>query len=166
MAPASPAQEMAGYYETADFLDAPPATFREGLLGYANPALPAVTDNHLLAAWTTDGRRAASVQDWGVFSSVGGLGTAVVRRNRGPLSSTAYHVSLSGGTEAAAFGLGYQGFGGDATALGRYNRLTTGTVLRPSRYLSVGVTGNVSLETDDREVVGEVGLRPLGTSRL
>jgi len=30
----------------------------------------------------------------------------------------------------------------------------------------VGLTGNVSLETDDREVVGEIGIRPLGPPRL
>lgn len=159
-------QEMAGYYDTADFLDAPPATVREGLLGYANPAVPAVASNQLLGVWNTDGRRALSVRDWGMFGSVGGLGAGVVHRDRGPLSSTAYHVSLAGGSDAAAVGVGYQGFGGDATPLGRYNRITTGTVLRPSPYVSVGLTGNVSLETDDREVVGELGLRPFGTSRL
>ena len=157
---------MAGYYETTDFLSAPPASFREGLLGYANPALPAVTDNHFLGVWTTEGRRALSVEDWGAFGSVGGLGAGVVHRDRGPLSATTYHVSFGGGTDAAAVGLGYQGTAGDATALGRYNRLTTGAVLRPSRYLSVGLIGNVALETKDREVVGELGVRPFGTSRL
>jgi protease-4 len=73
---------------------------------------------------------------------------------------------VAGGTEGAAFGLGYQGFSGDATSLGRYNRLTVGGIARPSPYLSLGLVGNVALETDDREVVGEVGVRPLGTSRL
>ena len=157
---------MASYYETTDFLGAPPASFREGLLGYGNPAMPALAGNHLVAAWSTDGRRAASVQDWGVFTSAGGLGAGLVRRRAGGLATTGYHLSLSGGTDDAAFGLGYQGFSGDATALGRYNRLTVGTVSRPSPYLSVGLAGNVALETDDREVVGELGVRPLGTSQL
>ena len=164
--PSVAAQEMADYYETTDFLSAPPASFREGLLGYANPALPAVTDNHFMGVWTTDGRRAFSVRDWGVFGSAGGLGAGVVHRSRGALSATTYHVSLGGGTDAAAVGVGYQGTAGDATPLGRYNRLTTGAVLRPSRYVSVGLIGNVALETNDREVVGELGVRPFGTSRL
>ncbi|MEF8939523.1 MAG: S49 family peptidase [Salinivenus sp.] len=157
---------MASYYETTDFLGAPPASFREGLLGYGNPATPALAGNHLVAAWTTDGRAAATVQDWGVFTSAGGLGAGLVRRKAGPLRATGYHLSLSGGMGDAAFGVGYQGFSGDATALGRYNRLTVGTVSRPSPYLSVGLAGNIALETDDREVVGEVGVRPLGTPRL
>ena len=156
---------MASYYETTDFLGAPPASFREGLLGYGNPAVPALAGNHLVAAWSTDGRDAASVQDWGVFTSAGGLGAGVVRRTAGPLRVTGYHLSLSGGTGDAAVGVGYQGFSGDATALGRYNRLTVGTVARPSPYLSIGLAGNVALETDDREVVGEVGVRPLGDGR-
>ena len=157
---------MASYYETTDFLGAPPASFREGLLGYGNPAVPALAGNHLVAAWTTDGRAAASVQDWGVFTSAGGLGAGLVRRKAGPLRATGYHLSLSGGMGDAAFGVGYQGFSGDATALGRYNRLTVGSVARPSPYLSLGLAGNIALETDDREVVGEVGVRPLGTPRL
>ena len=157
---------MAPYYETADFLGAPPASFREGLLGYANPAVPALAGNHLVAAWSTRGRRAATVDDWGVLLSAGGLGAGIVRRRAGGLRTTGYHLSLSGGTDAAAFGLGYQGFAGDATALGRYNRVRVGTVARPLPYLSVGLVGTAALETDDREVVGEVGVRPLGTSRL
>ena len=160
------AQEMASYYETTDLLGAPPASFREGLLGYANPALPALTGNHLVAAWSTEGRDAASVRDWGLFSTVGGLGTSVVRRDRGPLAVTGYHVSLGGGSDDFATGIGYQGYSGDATALGRYNRLTLGAIARPTPYLSIGFTSNVSLETDDREVVGEVGVRPFGSSRL
>lgn len=164
--PPAHAQEMASYYETTDLLGAPPASFREGLLGYANPALPPLAGNHLVAAWSTEGRAAASVRDWGLFSNIGGLGSSIVRRNRGSLSVTGYHVSLAGGSGDFAAGVGYQGYAGDATALGRYNRLTVGTIARPSPYLSVGLTGNVSLETDDREVVGEIGVRPLGSSRL
>ena len=160
------AQEMASYYETSDLLGAPPASFREGLLGYANPAAPALTGNHFVAAWSTERRDAASVRDWGLFSTLDGFGTSLIRRNRGPLSVTGYHVSLAGGPDEAAFGIGYQGYSGDATALGRYNRLTAGTVVRPSPYVSVGLVGTASLETDDREVVGEIGVRPFGSSRL
>jgi len=158
--------DMASYYETADLLGAPPSSFREGLLGYANPALPNLAGTQFVAAWSTDGRAAASVEDWGVFASGGGFGTGLVRRRAGPFRVTGYHLSLSGGTDEAALGLGYQGFSGDATVLGRYNRLTLGGIARPSPYLSLGLVGTVALETDDREVVGEVGVRPLGTSRL
>ncbi len=162
----TPRPDMVSYYETTDLLGALPASFREGLLGYGNPAVPSLAGNHFVAAWSTDGRAAASVDDWGVFTSAGGLGAGILRRTTGPLRTTGYHLSLSGGTGDAAFGMGYQGFSGDATALGRYNRLTVGTIARPSSYLSVGLVGNVALETNDREVVGELGVRPLGNSRL
>jgi len=159
------AQDMAGYYDDL-FLAAPPASFEDGLLGFANPALPQVEDDNLRFAWTTDGRDLASIQSWGVFSSMGGLGSAVVRQRIGELRTTGWHVSLAGGNRQFALGLGYQGYAGDATALGRYNRLTTGAVLRPSPYLSVGLIGTLSLETDDREGVAEIGIRPFGTPRL
>jgi len=160
------AQDMANYYQTGDFLGAPPASFREGLLGYANPAVPAMTGSHFVAAWSTKREDVASVRDWGLFSNLGGLGLSTIRRSRGSRSLTGYHASLAGGSDAAAFGVGYQGYSGDATALGRYNRLTAGTIVRPTPYLSVGFTGIASLETTDREVVGEIGIRPLGTSRI
>ena len=160
------APDMASYYETADLLGAPSSSFREGLLGYANPAVPAVAGNHLVGVWSTRGRRAATVDDWGVLTSMGGLGAGVVRRRTGGLRATGYHLSVAGGTDEAVFGVGYQGFAGDATALGRYNRVRLGTVVRPMSYLSVGLVGNVALETDDREVVSTVGVRPLGSSRL
>lgn len=159
------AQEMVGYYDQ-DFLAAPPASFEDGLLGFTNPALSRVSDNNLRFVWGTEGRDLSSIQNWGVFSSMGGLATAVVRRNAGALRTTGWHVSLAGGNRRFALGLGYQGYSGDATALGRYNRLTTGAVVRPSPYVSIGLVGNLSLETDDREAVAEIGVRPLGTPQL
>lgn len=158
--------DMASYYDQAFFLSAPPAAFGDGLFGTANPALAGMIGSGTAFVWRSDGTDAASIQDWGVFSNAGGLSSSYTRLNRGALAVNAYHIGLSGGTRSASFGMAYQGFGGDATALGRYNRIVTGTVLRPVRYLSVGAVGNVSVETDDWEVVGEIGVRPLGTSRL
>jgi protease-4 len=160
------AQGMASHYTQTELLAAPSATFREGLFGVANPAVPALTGTQFAFTWTTDGDDLGSLNDWAALGTLGGLGAGIVHSERGPLASTAYHVSLAGGSKAATFGVGYQGFSGDATALGRFNRLTFGSVVRPSRYLSLGLVGNVSVENDEREVVGEIGLRPLGTSRL
>jgi len=158
--------DMAGYYEQSFFLSAPPAAFGDGLYGTVNPAVAGMIGSGTSFIWSSDGTDAASIQDWGVFSNFGGLSASYARLNRGALDVNAYHIGVSGGTRSASFGLAYQGFSGDATALGRYNRLVTGAVLRPSRYLSVGAIGNVGLETDDWEVVGEIGVRPFGTSRL
>ncbi|PEN06000.1 hypothetical protein CRI93_10995 [Longimonas halophila] len=160
------AQRMASYYSQYDLLSSPPSAVGEGLSGFANPALPALQPNTLQLQWSTDGRDHGDVSDIGVFSSVGGLSGAVSRVERGGFRSTGYHVGLAGGTKRFATGIAYQGFAGDKRAFGRVNRLTTGAIARPSRYLSVGLTYNIGLETDDREWVGEVGVRPLGTSRL
>ena len=160
------AQRMASYYTHYDLLAGPPAAVGEGLSGFANPALPALQPNALQVRWATDGRDHGAVRDVGVFSSVGGLSGAIARTERGPFRSTAYHVGLAGGTKRFATGIAYQGFSGDARALGRVNRLTTGAIARPNRYLSVGLTYNIGLETDDREWVGTLGLRPFGTARL
>ncbi|MES3629016.1 MAG: S49 family peptidase [Longimonas sp.] len=164
--PSAQAQPMASYYAQYDFLSAPPAAFDEGLLGFANPALPAVQANSLQLLWSTDGRDHGSVQNWGAFTSLGGFSGSVTRIRAAGLQSTGYHVGLAGGDRRFAVGVGYQGFTGDSRALGRVNRLTTGFVSRPSRYLSVGGVYNIGLETSDREFVAEVGVRPLGSPRL
>jgi protease-4 len=172
-------QEMAGYYEQTRFLEAPSSAFREGLLGFANPAASHFSDGQAVVAWTTPygGRRA--VEDWGVFTGGQGLGLSLVRLRqdaqllRGPapggdvLTSTGASVSLATGSESVGLGAGYQWwYGDDATALGRFNRLTVGGIVRPASFLSIGATGYFSVENDAREYVGTVGLRPLGSSRV
>ncbi len=158
--------DMASYYDQSFFLSAPPAAFGDGLYGTANPALARMIGSELAFAWSSNGTDIASVQDWGIFSNMGGLSSSYTRLRRAGRSVNAYHVGLSGGNRSGAFGLGYQFYTGDATALGRYNRLVMGTVLRPTRYLSIGGIGNVAVETDDWEAVAEIGVRPFGTSRL
>ena len=180
--PSAQAQEpeMASYYDQARFLEAPSSVFREGLLGFANPAASALSEPQTVFAWSSPGGDDAGIGDWGVFSGLGGLGTSFVRIRRDAgtplrtqdalltenLEATGYSVTLSGGSDGFALGAGFQGFTGDATALGRYNRVTLGGIARPSRYLSLGLTGNLSVETDDTELVGALGLRPFGNSRL
>ncbi|WP_179862223.1 S49 family peptidase [Longibacter salinarum] len=158
--------DMARYYDQSFFLSAPPASFGDGLFGTANPALARMVGSGTAFIWSSDGTDVGSMQNWGVFSNLGGLSASFTRLNRGPLEVNRYHIGLSGGTRSGAIGIAYQGFGGDATALGRYNRFVAGSVFRPTRYLSVGAVGNLALETDDWEVVGEIGVRPFGTSRL
>ena len=158
--------DMAGYYEQNRFLSAPSTVFGDGLYGFANPARPAVMGNQTAFIWTDDDRNGFSVDDWGVFSATGGLSTAFVRETPPELAVNTYHVGLGGGSKTGGFGVAYQWFTGDATALGRYNRFLTGIVARPAKYLSLGLVGAASVETDDWEAVAELGVRPLGTSRL
>ena len=166
MATSAQAQSMAPYYTHYDFLAGPPAAYGQGLGGYAHPALPAAEGNSLQVLWATDGRNHGDVQNWGAFTSLGGLSGSLSRIRNGGLQATGYHVGLAGGDRRFALGMAFQGFAGDARALGRVNRLTAGFISRPSRYLSVGLTYNIGLQTSDREVVAELGVRPLGSSRF
>jgi protease-4 len=157
---------MASYYEQSDLLAAPASTFREGLIGLHNPALPALAGSNLAFAWTANELEPARVEDWAALASAGGFSAGLVERTRGPNTTLRYHLGLAGGSGRGSVGIGYQWYTGDATALGRFNRVTLGTVLRPVRYLSIGVTGNISTENNERDVVGALGVRPLGTARL
>jgi len=160
------ARSMARYYEQSQFLEAPSSVFREGLLGFANPAASQFSDGQAVFAWSSPEREFSGVGSWGVFTGGNGLGLSLVRVRQGGLESTGFNVNLAGGSDRAAFGVGYQGYGGDATALGRFNRITIGGIVRPSPYLSLGLTSYLSVENDEREYVGALGLRPFGNSRL
>ena len=158
--------EMASYYDQADLLAAPASSFREGLIGLHNPALPALTGSNFAFAWTASDTEPGQVQNWALLSNLGGFSSGFERRSVGPLQTDRFHLGLAGGSDKGSFGIGYQWYTGDATALGRYNRVTVGSVVRPFRSLSFGLTGNYATENDETELVAALGVRPLGTSRL
>lgn len=161
------AGEMASYYERAQFLFAPPGSYGYGLVGFANPALPAVVnrfEGRLL--WTTDGTDEWSLDDWGAFAAVRGLGFGMQRIREGSQRVDDYRVSLAGGGRRAALGIGYSWSRGDEEAFGRRSMVSVGILSRPLRFLSVGVAADFSTGDGAREGVFEAALRPFGTPLL
>lgn len=161
------AQPLPDYYTRSRFLFAPPATFEEGLLGFANPANITLLPNpEFRFLWSTDGSDFASLNDWGFFSGVKHLGFSIQRQKFGGIGVTDFRLTTGWGSRAAAFGLAYGWSAGRFDALTREKLLAVGTILRPSRILSLGLTGNFSLESGSREGVAEIGTRPLGSSKF
>ena len=161
------AQSIAGYYARSAFLMAPAGVFDQGLLGFANPAnLAFLKAPELRFQWSTDGTDATSINDWGIFSGVRGLGLAALRQHAGDQQLTSYRLSTAFGASRLAFGLGYGWSAGDLQPFDRERLLATGVVFRPTRRLSLGLTGNFSLRNGEREGVAEIGVRPLGTPLL
>jgi len=161
------AQPLSHYYSRHSFLMSSPGVFADGLVGFVNPASLALLrqmENRFY--WSTEGTDATSFNDWGYFSGVRGLGFGMLRQNIGGVSVKDYRISTGFGSRSFALGLGYGWSKGDFDALGRERLLTTGAIIRPSRYLSLGLLGNFSLESSAREGVAEIGLRPLGSPRF
>lgn len=160
-------QPIPSHYARSNFLMGPTASFQDGLLGFSNPAILQMVKNpESRFYWNTEGTDAASFHDWGVFSGFHGIGFAALRQNVDDVKITDYRLSLGFGSDAFAAGLGYGWSSGKFDALGRERLITTGFIARPLRYLSLGVSGHFSLESNAREGVAEIGVRPLGTPLL
>ncbi len=161
------AQSLPSYYERSGFLAAPPAAVGDGLLGFANPAnLALLAQPELRFYWSTEGDEVFSIGDWGAFTGSRHLGFAVQRQLVADVGVTDFKLSTAGGTRALAWGVGYGWSSGKRDAVGRAKLISVGAISRPSRYWSLGVTGNFTLEDSESEGIVELGWRPLGTPQL
>ncbi len=160
-------QSLSGYYSRNDFLLAPPAAFADGLLGFVNPAnLALLQQSETRFLWSTDGTRAASFKDWGLFWGTRGLGFSTQRRHNGNRAVTDFNLATGFGSRAVGLGLAYVWSTGDRTAFGREKQFALGAIVRPARFLSVGLLGNFATASSNREGIAEIGIRPLGTPQL
>ena len=161
------AQPLPSYYSRYSFLQASPAALGDGLVGFVNPAsLAFINQMETRFYWSTEGTDATSFNDYGYFTGVRGLSFGMLRQNIGGVRVKDYRISTGFGSRGFALGLGYGWSKGDFDAFGRERLLTSGAIIRPSRYLSLGLLGNFSLESNARDGVAEIGVRPFGSPRL
>jgi protease-4 len=152
----------APYAVRSEFLHTAPGALGTGLNGYLNPAiLNYARGSQTTFAWTTDGPH----DDWGLYSSLGGLGFGLNHRNLPGKDLTDYRLSLGLGGRTVGLGLGY-GWSNNNRHFGRDNVWVLGSLWRPSPHLSAGVALTSTTNADSREVVLDVALRPLGSERL
>jgi protease-4 len=162
----TPAVARSQYHSRTDFLLAPPAVYDAGFNGFFNPAaLNFLHAPELQFHLASDSLKLLEFDDWAAFAGVPHFGFGVHRQNQGSLHATDYRFSLGFGSRAHASGIAYGWSGGDELA-GHERTLIASTIFRPMRYISLGFTGNFGLKTGTEEWVGELGIRPLGTSRL
>ncbi len=163
----SRSQPIPGYYERSKFLMASPGTFGFGLVGHANPAnLALLPKFEAQFNWSTEGEDLTSLQDWGLFLGGRRLGFSILQQEFGSKRVTDYKISIAGGNRGAALGLAYGWSKSKYASLARDKILTTGLLVRPSPYFSLGVIGNLSLDRNAHEGVIDLGIRPFGNPHL
>jgi len=159
-----PAQPLPDYYTRTAFLFAPASVFDDGLLGFANPAnLALLGTPDLRFAFSNDGQDIVSLQNWGVYAAIPYVGVSVQRQKVAGVGVTDFRLAAAHGSRALAVGFAYGWSAGRNDASGREKLFSTGAVFRPSALLSLGITGNFSLQSSNREGVIALGWRPLGT---
>jgi protease-4 len=159
--------EIPAYYERYRFLAAPPATFDDGLVGFANPAnLALLGAPEARFYWSSDLQQMKGFRNWGLYTGLPYLGFSAQGQRSGDAYVTDYRLGLGLGSRAGGVGIAYGWSGGDADSLAGEKQITLSLIGRPARYLSLGLTGNLGLTSSAYEWVGEVGVRPLGSPLL
>lgn len=164
---ASAAAEIPSYYNRYSFLNASPGAFEEGLAGFANPANLALLHRaEYKIHWQSEPERLTGKRDWGFYSALPGLGFGTQRQYMGQGYNTDYRLGLGFGSRGAALGLSYGWSHASGTVQPAEHQIAIGLIQRPSRFVSIGITANLGTQTGAHEYVGELGLRPFGSSRL
>jgi len=155
------------HYYRNSFLMTPSSVFYDGLLGYSNPAnLGMIRSAESRFYWSTDGSNAGSFNNWGSFVAAPHFGLGVQSLKSGEFRITDYRIGLGFGSQAHTFGIGYNWTTGDNDYFGREKILSLGSIERPFPFLSLSVVGHFSMESKWNEAVAELGIRPLGNSKL
>ena len=157
--------EIPRYHTHYDYLMSSPGSMRYGLYGYVNPALlKQAEDFDLLFTWSGSSDEFDDFDRWGLFTAtpMPKLGFGVIRSEGGLGSVNDYRLSVAFGSRKSSFGIGYGWSGGDADAYNRGKVVTVGTLARPVRFLSVGLSGTFATSGSAREGLLDLGIRPLG----
>jgi protease-4 len=163
------------YYSHSDFLQASPGALENGLLGYVNPAM--VNTLHgfdgFLYLSDLDGTL-LSPKRWGLFTAFPHVGFGFIRHTfpvfEGcmvkDITVTDYRLSIGGGNDFWSFGLGYGWSRGDVEQIFRDQLWSVGTLVRPNRFMSIGLSGHFAAHYKQSEGLFDLGFRPLGTDHL
>jgi len=155
------------YYQQNDYLMASSGVYYDGLLGFTNPAnLSFLRGSEARYYWSANERNGLALNNWGLFLAAPHLGFGMLRQDMGNLKSTDYRLSISMGGDRASLGLGYGWSSANIENLENEKIFHSGLIVRPMKYLSVGLIGDFSFESDAAQGVAELGVRPLGTRRL
>ena len=159
------AQNLPDYSTRTSFLLAPASTFQYGLLGAANPALPAfIPKLETRFLWNRAPDAGLSPNRWGILTGGRGFGFQLLKQKTGAgwMSDYGLSAAFRQGSWGAGVGLHWSRA---EKGIPRHDRfLSVGWVFRPNRYASLGASGHFSLNGNTREGVLEAGVRPLGTT--
>jgi len=155
------------YYERNDFLFASSGALKFGLYGYDNPAL--LTYLHqpdMLFIWSDQRANWKELKRWGLFAAIPKIGFGTIHEQL-PIGHYAdYRLSISTGDRDLGLGIGYGWTRTKVLQLEKSDILILGTLYRPARFLSAGITLTEALNTRGYEIAGDIAIRPLGNEKI
>ena len=131
-------QAIPPYYSQNDFLMGSSTGFYDGLLGFTNPAnLSFLHNAESRFYWSTEGTKASTFQDWGLFMAAPHAGFGVIRRDMGYLKTTDYRISLGMGNDQVSVGMAYGWSGANIDSLKSEKLFKSSIVVRPLRIFKL-----------------------------
>jgi len=161
---------IADYSSGSDYLPQSPSVSGGAVGAFANPASWATSGRVESAFWWDDRSvRRDYLDNWGL--SIGKtLGFAMRQETialpGGPATVRDHQIGLAFGDRRGHFGFAYRWPGGDTDEIPREKAIAVGAITRPNRWVSHGLSGVFSVESDARLGVFDIGVRPLGSPLL
>jgi len=156
-----------GYHQRNDFLMASPGAMRFGLYGFDNPAiLNYVEHPDFMFSWSDQHGNFSDFNRWGIFAGMPNHGFAMMNHTLDGNTIRDYRVSAAFGNRSVSTGLSYNWSKGDTEFFGREHSVTLGTLIRPNRYLSIGLIGTSVTDFDHYEGVIDLAVRPMGNEKV
>ncbi len=158
-----------GYPQNAALQILTPTCEESALTAYLNPALLAALPGPDIAAVLSGPLdQDPATKEVGLFSAAPLLGLGAVRFvGAGGLSQIDFRYSLGIGSGSFALGLSNQGaWLPDSSRLELFQAAGVGAFLRVRPFLSLGLSGTFAYSGAFMEGVADLGIRPLGNSRL
>ena len=159
-------QTFPDYYEQNSFGLTSAGAMKYGLYGLDNPAV-LTTINQPDFYFTWDDRLGDwnDLNNWGMFLAFPNFGFNVTHHDNNFYSVNDWRLSLAGGSPGYSFGTAINWSSGDTKEYGRSTVFSFGTLIRPSKYLSVGLVGNLPTSGYSEGVI-DVGIRPFGNEKV
>lgn len=164
---------VAPYHTLNNFQLASPGAMGVGLYGYENPAmLNYLHQPDLMFTWNTNAGYWHdpwnNPRQWGLFMAFPHLGFGVIHTKlpNSVFAINDYRISLGWGNKSISSGFGYGWSSGDRSVFKRQNVFTSGTLIRPARYVSIGLMTSWATSGGTKEGVVDLAFRPMGTELI
>ncbi|MBS4027375.1 MAG: signal peptide peptidase SppA [Ignavibacteriales bacterium] len=155
------------YYSQSDFQFVSPGAFKFGLYGYDNPALLEYIEHPDFQLSVSDvGGKWSKFNRWGLFTAVPNFGFGLIQNKDAAGTFNDYRLSAGWGNRSMSSGIGYSWVRGDNKALRRKGVWRYGSLIRPNKFLSVGLVGAFAVGSNAKEGVIDVGIRPFGNEKV
>lgn len=156
------------YQVNYNLYPASPGSLRFGLNGYENPALLTyVKNSDFYFIWNNKNKDNIKLYDYGLFTAFKNFGFAGYKQNiAGSGYINNYRVLFGFGNKKTSFGFAFQWSKSDIENLSLSNLFTFSSLIRPNKYISIGLIGTTNSKFTENEGTLDLALRPLGNEKF